>query len=65
MQGQLGAGGQFRSGNALTAAAAIPTDLGLQLENLLTQRSAGLSGGGQQAALGLGGLGAQAGQGSS
>lgn len=41
IQGQLAAGGLTRSGTALKEAAAIPTDLAFQLENLLTGRQFG------------------------
>lgn len=61
IQGQLAAGGLTRSGRAIEEAAAIPTDLALQLENLLTGRQFGaeqqrisglesLAGGGRAAA---------------
>ena len=56
---QLAAGGLTRSGTALLEAARIPTDIGLALEQLLTNRLSNLSGSGQNAALGLGGLGAR------
>jgi len=58
-QGQLAAGGLTRSGTALQEISAIPQDLGLAIESLLTGRSANLVGGGQNAALGLGGIGGQ------
>ncbi len=38
VQGQLSAGGLTRSGTALTEAARVPTELGLQLENLIFGR---------------------------
>lgn len=41
IQGQLAAGGLTRSGRAVEEAAAIPTDLAFQLENLLTGRQFG------------------------
>ena len=44
VQGQLAAGGLTRSGAGLQAAAAVPQELALQLEQLLTGRSAGLAG---------------------
>ena len=66
VQGQLAAGGLTRSGQAVEEAAAIPTDLAFQLENMLfgrqssaeQQRIQGLQGlvsGGQQAAAQEGG----------
>lgn len=60
VQGQLAAGGLTRSGTALQEAARIPTDIGLALENLLTGRQTNLATSGQNAALGLGGIGGQA-----
>lgn len=60
VQGQLAAGGLTRSGTALQEAARIPTDIGLALENLLTGRGTNLATSGQNAALGLGGIGGQA-----
>ncbi len=59
LEGQLAAGGLTRSGTALQEAANIPTSLGFALEDLLTGRSTGLAGSGQNAAVGLGSLGAQ------
>lgn len=59
IQGQLSAGGLTRSGTGLAEAAAIPTDLGLAIENLLNDRSTQLAGSGQNAAVGLGALGSQ------
>jgi len=58
-QGQLAAGGLTRSGTALQEISAIPQDIGLFIESLLTGRSANLAGAGQGAALGLGQLGGQ------
>lgn len=43
LQGQLAAGGLTRSGAALEESAAIPTDLALQIENILTGRSQNLA----------------------
>jgi len=60
VQGQLAAGGLTRSGTALQEAARVPTDIGLMLENLLTGRGTNLATSGQNAALGLGGIGGQA-----
>lgn len=60
VQGQLAAGGLTRSGTAIQEAANIPTELALQLENLLFGRQGQLAGSGQNAASGLGALGAQA-----
>lgn len=59
VQGQLAAGGLTRSGTAIQEAAAIPTDIALALENILSGRQTNLAASGQNAALGLGGLGAQ------
>lgn len=42
-QGQLAAGGLTRSGTALETVAAIPQELGLQIEQLLQGRQAGLA----------------------
>ncbi len=56
-QGQLAAGGLTRSGTALQEISAIPQDIGLAIESLLTGRSANLAGRGQSAALGLGQIG--------
>lgn len=58
VEGQLAAGGLTRSGTAIEEAAAIPTDLAFLIENLLSGRSTGIAGSGQNAALGLGTLGA-------
>jgi len=55
-QGQLGAAGLTRSGTALEQISAIPQDIGLMIENLLTQRSGELFDVGQETALGFGGL---------
>lgn len=60
VQGQLAAGGLTRSGAGARAIADIPTQLGLQIENLLAGRGQQLFGQGQGAALGLGQLGGQA-----
>lgn len=57
-EGALAAGGLTRSGTAIKEAAAIPTDIALVLEGLLSGRQANLAGSGQNAALGLGSLGA-------
>ena len=59
VEGQLAAGGLTRSGTAIEEAAAIPTDIGLALERLLSGRQVGLAGMGQQAAMGTAQLGAQ------
>lgn len=59
VEGQLAAGGLTRSGTAIQEAANIPTSLGLALEELLTGRATNLAASGQNAALGLGQLGAQ------
>lgn len=55
VQGQLAAGGLTRSGAGLQAAAAVPTDLALQIEQMLNQRQGGLAETGFQAASGIGG----------
>lgn len=60
VQGGLAAGGLTRSGAGIRELADVPTNLGLQIENLLAGRGQQLFGQGQQAALGLGGLSGQA-----
>jgi hypothetical protein len=60
LQGQLAAGGLTRSGTALEEAAAIPTDLGSQIEQMLSGRTSALAGSGQNAAAQLGAFGADA-----
>ena len=59
VQGQLGAGGLTRSGTALEEIANVPTDLGFQIENLLSGRQSALAGTGLNAATSLGQFGAQ------
>jgi len=59
VQNQLSSGGLTRSGGALLEAARVPTDIGLAIEQLLTSRSTNLAGSGQNAAIGLGSIGAQ------
>tara|TARA_R110000782_G_C14819205_1_gene413775 strand:+ start:183 stop:1043 length:861 start_codon:yes stop_codon:yes gene_type:complete len=59
VQGQLGAAGLTRSGQALQDISAVPTDIGFQIENLLNNRQTTLAGSGLNAASGLGALGAQ------
>lgn len=59
VQGQLGAGGLTRSGTAQQEIANVPTDIGLQIENLLSGRQSALAGTGLNAATGLGQFGAQ------
>ena len=59
VEGQLAAGGLTRSGTAIAEAANVPTSLGFAIEDLLTGRATGLAGSGQNAAVGLGSLGAQ------
>lgn len=54
VQNQSAAGGLTRSGAGLQAAAAAPTDLLLQIEQMLNQRQSGLVQGGQQAATTIG-----------
>ena len=58
VEGQLASGGLTRSGTAVQEIANIPTELALALENMLTGRATNLVGSGQNAALGLGSLGA-------
>tara|TARA_R110000796_G_scaffold163505_2_gene280432 strand:- start:3452 stop:4258 length:807 start_codon:yes stop_codon:yes gene_type:complete len=58
LEGQLSAGGLTRSGTAIQEASAIPTDIGLALEQLLTGRSSNIAASGQNAAAGLGGISA-------
>lgn len=62
VQGQLAAGGLTRSGTGLQAAANIPGDLGLQIEQLLTSRLGGLAGQGLQAGGALSGIQLEGGQ---
>ena len=62
VQGQLAAGGLTRSGAGLEAIAGVPTELALQLENLLTGRSAGLAGQGLGAGGGVADLFARQGE---
>ena len=59
VQNQLSAGGQTRSGTGLLEAGRVPTDILLFLEQLTGNRLANLAGSGQNAAIGLGSLGAQ------
>lgn len=59
VQNQLAAGGQTRSGAGLLEAGKVPTDILLFLEQLTGNRLANLAGSGQNAAIGLGSLGAQ------
>lgn len=61
VQGQLSAGGLTRSGTALQEIANVPTNLALQIEQLLTGRLGGLAGAGMNASSALGGFGADAG----
>lgn len=58
-KGALSSAGLTRSGTAIEELSAIPQDIALFIENLLTGRSQNLAAGGQNAALGLGGIGAQ------
>lgn len=62
LRGQLGAAGLQRSGTALERVAAVPTDLGLQIEELLSGRSRGLAGQGLQAGGALAGAFERGGQ---
>jgi hypothetical protein len=57
-QGQLAAGGLTRSGTALQQIADIPTQLGLNLEQMLAGRGSQLAGQGLNTALNLGQFGA-------
>lgn len=59
VRGQLAGAGLNRSGTALEAIAAVPTDIALALEQTLTGRLGNLVGSGQNAASNLGALGAQ------
>lgn len=59
VRGQLAAGGLTRSGTGVQAIAAVPQDLGLQIENMLSGRTTQLTGSAQNAASGLGALGQQ------
>ncbi|MEW8042499.1 MAG: tail fiber domain-containing protein [Candidatus Thiodiazotropha endolucinida] len=58
VQNHLARSGLRRSGAAMKAAAAIPTDIALAVEQALYGRQASLMGSGQNAAAGLGALGA-------
>ncbi|MEW8053461.1 MAG: tail fiber domain-containing protein [Candidatus Thiodiazotropha endolucinida] len=58
VQNQLSSSGLRRSGASLSAAADIPTDLALAIEQALFGRQANLMGSGQNAAAGLGAIGA-------
>jgi len=62
VRGQLSATGQSRSGTALQEIANVPTQLGFDIENLLTQRSGGLAGAGLQAGGALAGQAIQGGE---
>ena len=63
VEGALSAGGLTRSGTAVQELSAVPQDVGLAIEQLLTDRSTNLAGNGQNAVSGLGNLGAQNSQG--
>lgn len=56
VRGQLAAGGLTRSGQAVEDIAAIPTELGFGIENLLSGRQQGLAGQGFNAISNIGGL---------
>jgi len=60
VEGQLAAGGLTRSGTALQEIANVPTDIGFQIEQLLTGRKQALAGQAQTGATNLGQFGAQA-----
>ena len=62
VQGGLAAGGLTRSGAAIEELSAVPTDLGFQIEQLLTGRSAGLVDQGFQAAGGLSNIATRGGE---
>jgi len=59
VEGQLAAGGLTRSGTAINEAADVRSDIALMIEDMLNGRATNLAGSGQNAALGLGSLGAQ------
>lgn len=59
VQQQLAAGGLTRSGFGIQEAANIPTELALALDDVLNNRQSNLFGSSQNAAAGLGSLGAQ------
>jgi hypothetical protein len=60
VEGQLAAGGLTRSGTALTEAARVPTDLGFQIEALLSGRNDNIVNLGQNTGLNLASFGAGA-----
>ena len=62
VQGQLASSGLRRSGEGISQAADIGSDLALKIESLLFGRSANLAGSGQNAAAGLGAFGQTFGQ---
>ena len=62
MQGQLASSGLRRSGEGISQAADIGSDLALQIEQLLFGRNVNLAGSGQNAAAGLGAFGQTAAQ---
>lgn len=59
-QGQLAAGGLTRSGTALEEAARVPTELGFQIEQLLSGRGQSIVASGQNAAARTGAFGSNA-----
>ncbi len=59
VEGALSSGGFSRSGRAIDELSAVPQDIGLLIENLISGRQSSLAAGGQSAALNLGGLGLQ------
>ncbi len=63
VEGGLAAGGLTRSGFGVGELAKVPQDIGLAIEQLLTGRLSNLAVSGQNAAVGLGGLGSTASQG--
>jgi len=62
VQGGLAAGGLTRSGTAIEELSAVPTDLGFQIEQLLTGRSRGLFDTGFGAARDLAGIATRGGE---
>ena len=62
VQGQLASSGLRRSGEGISQAADIGSDLALQIEQLLFGRNVNLAGSGQNAAAGLGAFGQTAAQ---
>ena len=59
VEGALSAGGLTRSGTAIEELSAVPQDIALAIEQLISGRQSNLLRGGQSSALDLGGLGLQ------